>query len=156
MRLAALVSGEMSPQEIGAFTAVIVRAYGSIRSDNADTVLDVDGRVKERHLVMFNYNAGGGEKAINSQVAPTTESCMDIIMQFEYERGLDMALMEFLFKLISDNCCAPPTQLLLGSQTLDPCPGIGSIGLLVISRYNDSSPDPLDSLSRWVYQVAPI
>eukprot|EP01043_Picozoa_sp_COSAG02_P090956 COSAG02_NODE_27743_length_603_cov_1.204365_1_plen_160_part_10 len=74
--------------------------------DNADTIVDEDGRVKSHHIVMFDYNPGGGERAINSQAAPTTEASMVKIMMYESQRGLDMIRCGRTMRLNSDNCCA--------------------------------------------------
>ena len=99
-------SSEMSPQQIGAFIAVVTRPFGSIPSDDGDTIKDEFGVVKEHHIVLFDYNSGTGSLAVNSQKSPCAEACLSLIMLFESGRGLDMAKCDELLTLMSDNCCA--------------------------------------------------
>ena len=99
-------SSEMSPQEIGAFIAVITRPFGSKPSDDDATVRDGDGRVKEYHTVLFDYIAGASDHAINTQAAPTTEACIGIILAFEEAAGLQADRCDSLLAITSDNCTA--------------------------------------------------
>jgi len=98
-------SGEMCPQELGAFVMVAIRPHGSKPTDNADTICVEPGRVMEYHVVIFDYNAGGGERAINTQSSGTTEACLALIMINERDMGLDMSKCGDKETLISDNCC---------------------------------------------------
>jgi hypothetical protein len=66
----------MTPQEIGAFIAVMARPFGSMPTDDTDMIVDENVRVKSHHIVLFDYNPGGGERAIKSQAAPATGACM--------------------------------------------------------------------------------
>ena len=99
-------SSEMTPQEIGAFIAVTCRPFGSKPDDGPETKRDADGRVKEWHVVLYDYNPGGGERAINTQSAVTGHACLVLIWQHERRCGIDIAACGHTWKLISDNCCA--------------------------------------------------
>jgi len=99
-------SSEMSPQEIGAFCCVSTRPFGSKRSDNDQTIRDQHGRVEENHVILFDYNPGGGERAICSQASCTTDACLAMILERELDDGLDMSKCGHTLRMLSDNCCA--------------------------------------------------
>ena len=99
-------SGEMCPQEIGCFIAVITRDWQE-GYDSAETILNDDGRVEEHQVVFFDFNSGGSTGAdlgsIANQGAVTTEACMQIILLLHYVRkGYKFTYGQIVF--ISDNC----------------------------------------------------